>query len=334
MNRRAMRSNRFSIVLAVLLASLAYPAVNASGESICSQVTLHTFESSSGLPALLCVPDGSGPFPAIVDLQPRICEGYAALGPPWEQAELPARGYVLLEIDSFAARGLAPGKCEDLNVLGSRQVIGDAYAGLKFLAQDSRVDRRRVGVLGFLGGIATAAIFATTREARRTFLPDDSPAFRAAFAFYPYCNLEFTGASPNFDAPIRIFIGEKDDMEPANRCVELAQSLHAHGANMETIVYPGAEAGFDITPPDTNYPLPDRTSLHPGGMTVSTHPQYSPWGYNFAACTIRLKSIFDLVDPAEVAGCMRRGVHFQGNAASAEQARADLKDQMKLLMGE
>ena len=328
-----MRTKRFSIVFAVALIAVAGQTLDAFAQSTCARVTLHASEESSGLPALLCFPRGSGPFPAIVDLQPRSCEGYAAIGPPWERTELPAWGYVVLEIDSFAARGLAPGKCEDRDALSSGQVIGDAYVGLKFLAQDPRIDRGRIGVLGFLGGVATAAIFAVTQEAKQAFLPDDSPAFRAAFAFYPYCNLEFTGASPEFYAPVRIFIGEKDDIEPANRCVDLAQSLHTRGADLKTIVYPRAEAGFDITPPDTNYPLPDRTSMHPGGVTVSTHPQYSLWGRNLAACTIRLKGIFDVIDPAEVAGCVRRGVHFQGNADAAEQARADLKEQLGILVG-
>jgi dienelactone hydrolase len=320
-------------LVTALLISIVFLNVRASAEAACSEVPLHSPDHSADLPALLCVPRGNGQSPVIVDLRPKICEGYAGIPPPWEQTALPVWGYAVLEIDSFAARGLAPGKCEDLDALSPRQVIGDAYAGLEFLVRDSRIDRKRIGLLGFMGGVATAAIFAATVEARQALLPSDSPAFRASFAFYPYCNLSFTGTSPVFYAPVRVFIGEKDDMEPASRCVELAQSFHARGADLQTTVYPGAEAGFDIMPPDTNYPLPDRTALHPGGVTVSTHPQYSPWGRNLAACTIRLKSIFDTIDPADVAGCVRRGVHFQGDAESAEQARTDLKDQLGALMG-
>jgi len=220
-----MYLRRFPILVTVLLISIGFFTVSASAESECTEVTLHSPDHSSDLPALLCVPLGNTPFPAIVGLRPRICETYAGIPPPWEQTELPAWGYAVLEIDSFAARGLAPGKCEDLDALSPRQVIGDAYAGLDFLVRDSRIDHKRIGLLGFMGGVATAAIFAATVEAREALIPSNSPAFRASFAFYPYCNLKFTGTSPVFYAPVRLFIGEKDDMEPASRCVELAQSL-------------------------------------------------------------------------------------------------------------
>jgi dienelactone hydrolase len=330
-----MRPERFSIALTALLISIACTPANASTGSTCSEVTLQTADHFD-LAAMLCVPPGSGPFPAVVDLRPRRCEGYAGIPPAWEQTALPSWGYALLEIDSFAARGVSPGKCEDLDAVTSRQLIGDAYSGLQYLVHDSRIDRRHIGLLAFMGGVATAAIFAATQEARQTFLSNYSPAFRASFAFYPYCNVEFTDASPNFYAPVRIFTGEKDDMEPADRCVILLRSLRGHDADadLQAIVYPGAQAGFDLTPLDTNYPSPDRTALHPGGVTVSTHPQYSPWGRNFSACTMRLLSIFDPIEPAQVESCMRRGIHFQGDAESAERARADLQDQLRVLVGE
>ena len=119
-------------------------------------------------------------------------------------------------------------------------------------------------------------------------------------------------------------------MEPARRCVDLVKFLNAEGADVGIVVYPDAEAGFDTIPPDTNYPLADRTALHPGGTTLSTHPQYSPWTRNFADCTVRLNSVFDLVDPDEVAGCALRGVHAQGNPDVAEQSRNDLQEQLKV----
>ena len=227
-------------------------------------------------------------------------------------------------------RELAPGACDDLNALTTRQMVGDAYAGLALLTRDSRIDRKRVALLGFVNGVATAVVLADTVEARDAFAAKDAAAFRAFFAFSPYCNLEFTGAPPRLYAPARIFAGEKDDMEPASRCVDLVKFLNAEGGEVRIVVYPDAEAGFDTIPPDTNYPLADRTALHPGGTTLSTHPQYSPWTRNFADCTVRLNSVFDLVDPDEVAGCALRGVRAQGNPDVAEQSRNDLQEQLKV----
>jgi hypothetical protein len=47
-----------------------------------------------------------------------------------------------------------------------------------------------------------------------------------------------------------------------------------------------------------------------------------------------LKSIFDVVTPADVAACVRRGAHFQGNAEAADKARTDLKEQLDVLMNQ
>ena len=319
----------------VLILSTLFVVMSANAaENACSEVELQTFDHSEHLPVELCIPPGSGPFPAVVDLRPRICEGPVGIPPSWEQSALPAWGYAILVIDSFAMRGLAPGACDDLNSLTTKQMVGDAYAGLEFLMRDSRIDHERVALLGFVNGVATATVLADTVEARDAFATTEGGSFRAFFAFSPYCNLEFTGPPPGLYAPARIFAGEKDDMEPASRCVDLAKSLKAGGADLQVTIYPDAQAGFDTIPPDTNYPLADRTALHPGGTTLSTHPQYSPWTHNFADCTVRLKSVFDLVDPREVAGCQRRGVHAQGNPDVAEQARKDLKEQLKALAGE
>jgi len=278
------------------------------------------------------MPPGNGPFPAVISLRPRTCLGQAGFPPGWEQTVLPSWGYAVLALDNFAARGLAAGACDELNSLSSRQLIADAYGGLQFLAQDAGIDRKRIALLAFLGGIGTAAIFADTTEARATFPIKEQASFRAFFAFYPYCNFDFVGSPPQLFAPARIFVGDKDDMEPADRCMHLAERFRAQGADIRARVYVGGEAGFDLMPPDANYPSTDRTALHPGGVTVSTHPQYSPWSANFASCTIRVKSIFDIVSAADVATCVRRGVHFQGNADAADQARKDLKEELSVLM--
>ena len=146
--------------------------------------------------------------------------------------------------------------------------------------------------------------------------------------------MKFAGHTPQLYAPARVFAGEKDDFDPADRCVQLAESFRARGSDFVVTVYPDAMGGFDITPPDTNYPLPDRTAMHPGGVTVSTHPQYDPWATNLVNCTITLKSVFDTVNPSGLAGCTRRGAHFQENAETAAQLQNDLKRELNVLLSE
>ena len=84
-------------------------------------------------------------------------------------------------------------------------MVGDAYVGLGFFTQDPRIDHQRVALLGFVNWVASAALLADTVEARDTLAAKDSAAFRAFFAFSPYCNLEFTGAPPRLYAPPQIY---------------------------------------------------------------------------------------------------------------------------------
>jgi dienelactone hydrolase len=304
----------------------AYPTQEQTG-----QVAFRTADSSYRLFGELAFPTGVGPYPAVVVLVPRMCEGPAGIPEPWQQGTLPSWGYATLTIDSFAARGLHAAACQDFTALQASQTIGDAYGALKFLASDSRIDANRIALIGF-GGQGTTAILADTVEARDRCLTTGEVGFRAFFSFYPYCNVKFIRQVPKAYAPEKIFAGERDDMSPATRCVALGNLLRKQGANVEVTVYPGAEAGFDIVPADTNYEVRDPTALHPGSTTISSHPQYDPWGDNFSACTFEVASVFDLAKRSDVSACMRRGVHFQGNPTTAEQAKDDLRKALAALM--
>ena len=316
------------LLLSLIMLGLASPRLFAS--SNCSDVMVQS-AGDSVLPAELCMPSAqSPPFSAVVDLRARSCEGLPGIPPGWEQSALPSWGYAVLSIDSLAARGLAM-KCSDWNALTPRQIIGDAYAGLDYLARDAQIDPKRIALLGFRVGIGTLALLADSTEALSACPSKDSTQFRAVFAISPYCNLSFSGTVPRLYAPARIFTGEKDDFEPAKRCVELANMLRTNGANIEVVVYPDAGAGFDLTPPDTNYPVRDPTAMHPGATTVSTHPQYSPWAVNLADCTMTLKSLFDWLDSPSPAGCTHRGIHFQSSPDTAAKLQVDLRQQLNEL---
>jgi len=278
----------------------------------------------------IAFPQGSGPFPAVVVMSPRSCEGPAGIPPGWQQTTLTSWGYATLTIDSFAARGLGPAACSDFTALQPSQTIGDAYGALEFLALNPRIDAHRIALLGF-GGEGTTALLSDTMEAWNHYASRGGLGFRAFFAFYPYCNLEFVH-SPTLYAPERIFAGERDDFSPASRCVALTERLRTHGADIATIVYPGAKAGFDLAPPDTNLPNRDPTALHPGSTTVSTHPQYAPWSENLSGCTFKVTSVFDIAKHSDADGCLRHGVHFQGDATTANEAKRDLRTALETLM--
>jgi dienelactone hydrolase len=294
------------------------------------QTAFKSADGSTSLNGELEFPPGIGPFPAVVVMSPRMCEGPAGIPEGWQQATLTSWGYATLTIDNFAARGLRPAACSDFAVLQPSQTIGDAYGALQFLASNPRIDARRIALLGFAGE-GTTALLSDTVEARQHYSSSGEMRFRAVFAFYPYCNIEFVHL-PKVYAPERIFAGEHDDLSPASRCIVLADKMRAQGADIATIVYPGAEAGFDNVPVDANPPARDPTALHPGSTTISTHPQYDPWGENLSACTFKVTSVFDVAKRSDVNLCLRRGGHFQGDATAADDAKRDLRTALGALM--
>ncbi len=295
-----------------------------------AETAFKSADGSTDLRGELAFPRGDGPFPAVVVMSPRICEGPAGIPPGWQQTTLISWGYATLTIDNFAARGLSPAACGDFTALQPTQTIGDAYGALEFLASDPRIDARRIALLGFAGE-GTTALLSDTVEARQRYPSSGGIGFRAFFAFYPYCNLEFV-RPPSVYAPERIFAGERDDFSPASRCISLGESLRAQGADIATIVYPGVEAGFDIVPTDTNPPSRDPLAKHPGGTTISTHPQFDPWGENLSACTFKVNSVFDVAKRSDVKECLRHGAHFQGDATAADDAKRDFKEALDILM--
>ena len=295
-----------------------------------AQIAFKSADGSTSLHGELAFPQGVGPFPAVVAMSPRMCEGPAGIPEGWQQKTLTSWGYATLTIDNFAARGLPPAACSDFTVLQPSQTIGDAYGALQFLASNPRIDARKIALLGFAAE-GTTALLSDTAEARQHYSSSGEIGYRAVFAFYPYCNIEFVH-SPKIYAPERIFAGERDDLSPASRCIALAERLRAQGADIATIVYPGAESGFDNVPVDANLPTRDPTALHPGSTTISTHPQYDPWGENLSACTFKVSSVFDVARRSDVNQCLRRGGHFQGDATAADDAKRDLRAALDALM--
>lgn len=70
--------------------------------------------------------------------------------------------------------------------------------------------------------------------------------FRAALAFYPACALK--GRFPDGllpYAPVRVFHGTADDEVSARRCAQLVDASRKRGADIEIVLYAGAEHGFD-----------------------------------------------------------------------------------------
>jgi dienelactone hydrolase len=191
------------------------------------------------LQGYLRLPDGPGPWPAVVLLHG--CGGaWRGIDERWGKL-LAAWGYVTLTVDSFGTRGITSA-CTG----PPPPTLYDAYRALNFIVGQSSVDPSRVAVMGFSQG-AMLALHAVEHGAIELSAKEK---FRAAIGFYPPC----LGLKGNMTVPTLILIGELDDWTPASECRNLAEGRDdwgisrekGKGVPIEITVYPGAYHDFDV----------------------------------------------------------------------------------------
>jgi dienelactone hydrolase len=211
----------------------------------------------------LIMPNGDGPFPAIVHLHgcsglPKAFKDGTEKG-PWSE-RLAAWGYVVLVVDSFTTRGI-----DNTCLGGPAPRVADAYGALAYLANLPLVDMSRVGLIGFsAGGIATLSAVG-----KRDFdLFEDERKFKAAVAFYPSCRPD-----NSFAIPTLILIGDADDWTPASACKAMMSNRRGDDP-VKLVVYPDAHHGFDAP------------SLQPG------RKRFGHWSeYNAAAAELATQEV-------------------------------------------
>jgi dienelactone hydrolase len=184
----------------------------------------------------LSKPAGDGPFPAIVHLHG--CGGLTAERRERDAAQFTSWGYVTLEVDSFARRGIKD-TCLD-EPAPPRQ--GDALGALMYLSTLSYVDSKRIAVVGYSQGGGVALRIASAQPARLFDVPPDL-RFKAVVAYYPECG----AAMDKLAVPTLVLIGEFDDWSWAASCERLRRRFDASGAPLKITVFPEAYHSFDST---------------------------------------------------------------------------------------
>ncbi len=226
----------------------------------------------------LYLPQGPGPFPAIVLMHG--CSGLwnrkgrepTANHAFWAE-HFRARGYVALLVDSFGPRGERE-ICtqKDRKITPDQDRPRDAYSSLAWLAARPDVDARRINLLGWSNGAMTV-LHALKPDAPGR--DPKGPQFRSAVAFYPGCSS--LGRQGPFEpiAPLLIQAGGADDWTPARHCEALAARAAKQGAAIEIDVYPEAHHGFDAPGLAVRVrPEVRNTGNATGwGATVGSHPE-------------------------------------------------------------
>jgi dienelactone hydrolase len=187
--------------------------------------------------------NASGPVPAMV-----LLHGSGGLQGPsganikkWA-GTLNDWGVATFLVDSFGPRGVTS-TVADQSKLSSWGNVADGLAALKVLGADSRVNRNRIGVMGWSRG-GTAAINSVLETVRRIIIADD-----LKFAVH----VVFSGAAElrNRDratdqSPILFFHGESDNYTRIGPVHEFADWAQSKGSPVDFVSYPSTYHDFDV----------------------------------------------------------------------------------------
>lgn len=213
-------------------------------------------------------PAGAGPFPAVVLLHG--CDGVTASTLDWARW-FRAQGYVALAPDSWGARGLAGTCAGDAPELPPTERFDDVVGALRHLHGRARVDRERVGIIGWShGGVfAMAAINGPSLErARRRGVELPAPGFRAAVGVYPGgC---FSLVHELVTRPLLVLLGAADDWTEPGPCVEMVAAMRRRGADATIVLYPGAYHYFDVEGLPKTFRAEVANRNRPGGCCGAT----------------------------------------------------------------
>ena len=194
----------------------------------------------------LSLPDGAGPFPAVVvsqhaggvdqfmtSMADRLAkEGYAAVAP---------------NLFHRFADDIPAERSKRSALMSDSQIIADINGTMEFLAQHVAVDNDRIGITGFCMGGRIAWLAAAT-----------NPQIHAVVPFYGGNLMVSWGGSQqtpfeladNINCPIMFHFGETDDNPSQEDLRTLDDELTRLGKPHQFYTYPGAGHAFmDFTNP-------------------------------------------------------------------------------------
>jgi dienelactone hydrolase len=184
-------------------------------------------------------------YPAVVVIH--TIAGYNEANEGQYAAELRKAGFATLTYDSFAARGKTGIELSRSGPGLWPTGVADAYAALRLLAADRRIDGGRVAIAGFSygGEVAHLAAFAQLRAA----LNPGPARFAAHVAYYPAGVFGvIAGPGAYTGSPILMLLGEKDDNLPVAKIEGYLAHAKAAGspAPIEAVTYPDAYHAWTV----------------------------------------------------------------------------------------
>ena len=187
-------------------------------------------------------PKASGPVPALV-----LLHGSGGLEGPtgtnirkWAGA-FAGWGVAALVVDSFGPRGIKE-TGSDQGQLSGWADDADALSALKVLAADPRVDKNRIGVVGWSRG-GTAALNTALEGVRKSIITDDLK-FALHVVFYGSATSQYRGRTDQ--SPMLFLHGEADNYVIIGPTREFADWAKSQGNPVTFISYPKTFHDFDV----------------------------------------------------------------------------------------
>lgn len=211
----------------------------------------------------LSMPETAAPHPLAI-LMPG-CLGWHPHHDRWRD-ELLSRGFAVLHVDSFGARGFGDRAVMEREICTGRQIpgferAGDLMAVLAEIWARPEVQADQTVLMGWSHGGWSGMDFMTLAETARTppnlsTMPDlELSNIVAAFFFYPYCGFGSLTGEDGFPQSVKtvIFHGTADVITDPRECRARAEALAAAGADVEFVSLRNAGHWFDNHSEPTTY---------------------------------------------------------------------------------
>jgi dienelactone hydrolase len=191
----------------------------------------------------LYLPKGTGPFPAMI-----LKHGSGGLDGPtgdnirkWAAA-MNDWGIAAFVVDSFGPRGLKS-TAKDQSALSFWADVADSFSALKVLAADPRIDKARIGIMGWSRG-GTISLDTALETARQALIKDDTK-FAVHVALYASETSQYRDSATD-RAPMLVIHGAADNYVPAAPTEEYADWLKGMGSAVTFVAYPKTFHDFDV----------------------------------------------------------------------------------------